>query len=96
MNGSASIANNNQGEDGSQLSSDNGEDDFGDFESHGESLLTLVQPELVSLSQNWLAALKDHALLSLPPGKKLHDISCLRILGSFMNIKDEKIDKKVI
>lgn len=42
------------------------EDEFGDFEYRGESLLTLVQPELVSLSQHWLAALKDHALLSLP------------------------------
>ncbi|XP_049821749.1 HEAT repeat-containing protein 5B isoform X2 [Aethina tumida] len=41
-------------------------DEFTDFEFRGESLLTLVQPELVSLSQHWLAALKDHALLSLP------------------------------
>lgn len=30
------------------------------------SLLGLVQPELKRLSQYWLAALKDHALLSLP------------------------------
>lgn len=46
-----------------------GEDDgeFGEFEFRGESLLTLVQPELISLSQHWLAALRDHALLSLPP-----------------------------
>lgn len=43
-----------------------GDDEFGNFEYRGESLLTLVQPELVSLSQHWLAALKDHALLSLP------------------------------
>jgi hypothetical protein len=42
------------------------DDEFGDFEYKGENLLTLVQPELVSLSQHWLAALKDHALLSLP------------------------------
>lgn len=41
--------------------------DFGEFKSQGESLLTLVQPELVSLSRHWLAALRDHALLSLPP-----------------------------
>lgn len=34
-----------------------------------ESLLSLVQPELVALSKSWLAALKDHALLSLPPGE---------------------------
>ena len=40
--------------------------DFGDFESQGESLLALVKPELVNLSQHWLAALKDHALLLLP------------------------------
>lgn len=44
------------------------DDEFGDFVYQGESLLTLVKPELVSLSQYWLAALKDHALLSLPPG----------------------------
>ncbi|XP_049845033.1 HEAT repeat-containing protein 5B isoform X1 [Schistocerca gregaria] len=42
------------------------EDDFGEFEFRGESLLTLVQPELISLSHYWLAALRDHALLSLP------------------------------
>lgn len=44
-----------------------GEDeDFGDFESRGESLLSLVQPELGNLSKSWLDALKDHALLLLP------------------------------
>ena len=42
------------------------DDDFGDFESRGESLLTLVECELESLSKHWLAALKDYALLSLP------------------------------
>ena len=36
--------------------------------SSGESLLSLVQPEMKTLSRLWLAALKDHALLSLPPG----------------------------
>lgn len=41
--------------------------DFGDFESRGESLLSLVKPELDNLSRHWLAALKDHALLLLPP-----------------------------
>lgn len=40
--------------------------DFGDFESQGESLLSLVKPELDNLSRHWLAALKDHALLLLP------------------------------
>lgn len=49
----------------------NTDDEFGDFEYRGESLLNLVQPELVSLSKHWLAALRDHALLSLPPGKHL-------------------------
>lgn len=44
------------------------DEDFGKFESKGESLLTLVQPELSSLADNWLAALRDHALLMLPPG----------------------------
>ena len=54
------------------------EDDFGDFKTTtgqieassttGKSNLTsLVQSELLSLSKHWLAALKDHALLSLPP-----------------------------
>lgn len=39
---------------------------FEDFDSRGESLLTLVQPELENLSRHWLAALRDYALLSLP------------------------------
>lgn len=38
---------------------------FDDFD-HGESLLTLVQPELEDLSKHWLSALRDYALLSLP------------------------------
>ncbi|XP_050519241.1 HEAT repeat-containing protein 5B isoform X2 [Diabrotica virgifera virgifera] len=45
---------------------DNDNNEFTNYESQGESLLTLVQPELVSLSQYWLLALKDYALLSLP------------------------------
>lgn len=49
---------------------DDADDEFGDFIYQGESLLTLVKPELVSLSQYWLAALKDHALLSLPAGNR--------------------------
>lgn len=48
--------------------SETNEEDFGDFEFQSESLLNLVQPELLSLSQHWLSALRDHALLSLPPG----------------------------
>lgn len=48
------------------LSTTNNNNEFTDFEYRGESLLTLVQPELVSLSQYWLSALKDYALLSLP------------------------------
>jgi hypothetical protein len=47
------------------------EEGFGDFEFQNESLLSLVQPELPSLSQHWLASLRDHALLSLPPGEYL-------------------------
>ncbi|KAL3874425.1 hypothetical protein ACJMK2_037438 [Sinanodonta woodiana] len=43
------------------------EDDTDFQEYAGESLLSLVQPELSTLSQNWFYALKDHALLSLPP-----------------------------
>ncbi|XP_012280989.1 HEAT repeat-containing protein 5B isoform X2 [Orussus abietinus] len=46
---------------------DDDSEDFGEFEYQNESLLSLVQPELLSLSQYWLAALRDHALLSLPP-----------------------------
>lgn len=39
-----------------------------DQDAHSqESLLRLVSPELLSLSKYWLAALKDHGLLSLPP-----------------------------
>ncbi|KAL7035637.1 hypothetical protein ACKWTF_008482 [Chironomus riparius] len=40
---------------------------FDEYEQRGESLLSLVQPELENLSRNWLAALRDYALLSLPP-----------------------------
>lgn len=44
----------------------NSELDLDDFESDSESLLHLVKPELQSLSNYWLLALKDHALLTLP------------------------------
>jgi len=37
----------------------------------GESLLSLVQPEMKTLSRHWLAALKDYALISLPQGKPI-------------------------
>lgn len=44
-------------------------DEFGDYlGGSGESLLSLVQPEIKMLSKHWLVALKDYALLSLPPG----------------------------
>lgn len=36
--------------------------------SSENSLLTLVQPELVVLSYNWYVALRDYAFLSLPNG----------------------------
>ncbi|CAH2054635.1 unnamed protein product, partial [Iphiclides podalirius] len=58
------LQNNNQIDNSSQ---EEGDDEYGEFESKGESLLKLVEPELESLGENWLAALKDHALLSLPP-----------------------------
>lgn len=32
------------------------------------NLLGLVQPELATLAHHWLSALRDHALLTLPPG----------------------------
>ena len=35
-----------------------------------EDLLSLVRPELANLAKHWLAALKDQALLSLPPGEE--------------------------
>lgn len=37
-----------------------------DNDNRGESLLGLVEPELHNLSNHWLAAMKDHALLLLP------------------------------
>ena len=53
-----------------KLSSANKEDEDEDvYEHSGESLLSLVQPELSNLSSHWFHALKDHALLSLPPGE---------------------------
>lgn len=47
-----------------------GDDDEDDYSTVDElppdSLITLVQPELPTLSRLWLAALKDYALLTLP------------------------------
>lgn len=48
-------------------------DDISDNESKPGNLLNLVQPELLSLAHYWLAALRDHALLSLPPGTFLYN-----------------------
>ena len=42
-------------------------DGFQGDDRSSDSLLNLVQPELISLSKYWLAALRDHALLALPP-----------------------------
>ncbi len=39
----------------------------GSASASGESLLSLVTPELSALIWHWLAALRDSALLSLPP-----------------------------
>ena len=43
------------------------DDDEEDFLGPQESLLQLVSPELENLSTHWLATLRDHALLTLPP-----------------------------
>ena len=47
------------------------EDEFGEFSSSnvGENLLSLVQPEMKTLSSWWLSALQDHARLCLPEGQ---------------------------
>uniref|UniRef100_A0A8D0HG90 HEAT repeat containing 5B n=1 Tax=Sphenodon punctatus TaxID=8508 RepID=A0A8D0HG90_SPHPU len=46
---------------------DDDDDDYGTVdELPPDSLITLVQPELPTLSRLWLAALKDYALLTLP------------------------------
>lgn len=63
------------------IEEDESDEDFGKFESKGESLLSLVQPELSSLAENWLAALRDHALLMLPSGS--HDYKPLMYFYEF-------------
>ncbi|XP_054455861.1 HEAT repeat-containing protein 5B isoform X1 [Anoplopoma fimbria] len=45
---------------------DDDEDDLGANVLPPDSLITLVQPELPSLSRLWLAMLRDYALLTLP------------------------------
>lgn len=59
-----------------------------------DSLMTLVQPELPSLSRLWLAVLRDYALLSLPAefssqlppeGKSNHQLLKLSLI-KFNNI----------
>ncbi|XP_061545222.1 HEAT repeat-containing protein 5B [Phycodurus eques] len=47
-------------------SGDEDDDDLGADVLPPDSLITLVQPELPSLSQLWLAMLRDYALLTLP------------------------------
>jgi hypothetical protein len=49
-----------------QASRTESDDEEDDFLGPQESLLQLVSPELENLSANWLAALRDHALLTLP------------------------------
>jgi len=57
---------------GDDTADDDDNQEFGDYgTTDGESLLSLVQPEMKMLSHHWLAALKDYALLSLPPGRTL-------------------------
>jgi hypothetical protein len=43
--------------------------DKGEQGVQSEGLLVLVQPQLPNLSQLWLSALRDHALLLLPSSK---------------------------
>lgn len=50
-----------------KMSKKSEEDDDEEIYDPQESLLQLVKPELRDLSNYWLAALKDHALLTLPP-----------------------------
>ena len=50
------------------LEFDDEDNDFCEDQNSTESLLSLVQPEMSTLSRHWLAALKDYALLSLPTG----------------------------
>lgn len=45
---------------------DEDEDDLGADVLPPDSLISLVQPELPSLSRLWLAVLRDYALLTLP------------------------------
>lgn len=45
---------------------DEDDDDLGANVLPPDSLITLVQPELPSLSRLWLAMLRDYALLTLP------------------------------
>lgn len=45
---------------------DEDEEDLGPDVLPPDSLITLVQPELPSLSRLWLAMLRDYALLTLP------------------------------
>ena len=59
----------------------NDDDEYGAFDGDdaltgGESLLSLVSPEMKTLSGHWLAALKDHAMLSLPEGTYMHSQAC--------------------
>ena len=52
-----------------QDADDEYDSDITDTSTSTESLLSLVQPEMSTLSRHWLAALKDYALLSLPAGR---------------------------
>jgi hypothetical protein len=57
---------------------DDDSQDFGSYLStDGESLLSLVQPEMKMLSKHWLAALKDYALLTLPAGSYVFDANAI-------------------
>lgn len=53
-------------EEESDLSASSAANDGSGSESGGAGLLKLVQSDLSTLSRLWLAALQDHALLTLP------------------------------
>lgn len=68
---------------------DEDEDDMGADVLPPDSLITLVQPELPSLSRLWLAMLRDYALLTLPAefSSQLPPDGTRQILAYRMQIK---------
>lgn len=63
--------------------------DKGEQGVQSEGLLVLVQPQLPNLSQLWLSALRDHALLLLPSSKlNFEALICnVMVLGQNVHFK---------